>query len=70
MRWRVKGRFWVSREGGGERYSGDTVHSVKGKVGLSPYAQQPRNSATELFTRSFFLAIHTGKGDITSVLEC
>ena len=36
MRWRVKGRLWVSREGGGERDSGDTVHSVKGKGGLSP----------------------------------
>ena len=35
---RVKGRLWVSREGGGERYSGDTVHSVQGKVGLSPYS--------------------------------
>ena len=38
MRWRVKGRLWVSREGGGERDSGDTVYSVKGKVGLFPYS--------------------------------
>ena len=38
MRWRVKGRLWVSREGGGERDSGDTVYSVKGKVGLSAYS--------------------------------
>ena len=27
-------------------------------------------SATEMFTRSFCLAIHRGKGDITKVLEC
>ena len=31
-------------------------------------AQQPRNSATELFTRSFCLAILKGKGDTTKVL--
>ena len=35
MRWRVKGRLWVSREGGGERDSGDTIHSVEDNVGLS-----------------------------------
>ena len=28
--------LWVSREGGGEGNSGDTVHSVEGKGGLSP----------------------------------
>ena len=38
------------------------------RVAFPPAAQQPRNSATELFTRSFWLGILAGKGDITDVL--
>jgi hypothetical protein len=38
------------------------------RVASPPTAQQPRNSATELFTRSFWLSILAGKGDITDVL--
>ena len=33
---RVERSLWVSREGGGEGNSGDAVHSVEGKGGLSP----------------------------------
>ena len=32
-------------------------------------AQQPRNSATELFTSSFCFTIFVGKGDITEMLD-
>ena len=50
---RVQGSLWVSKEGGGDGNSCDTVHGVEGKGGLPPTAHQPRNLATELFTRSF-----------------
>ena len=33
---RVERSLWMSREGGGEGNSGDIVHSVEGKGGLSP----------------------------------
>ena len=38
MRCRMKGRLWVSREGGGEGDGGDTVYSVKSEVGLSSHS--------------------------------
>ena len=38
------------------------------RVGFPPTAQQPRNLATELFTRSFCCNILAGKGDIKEVL--
>ena len=31
----MEGRLWVTSEGGGEGDSGDTIHSVEDKVGLS-----------------------------------
>ena len=39
------------------------------RLASPPIAQQPRNSATELVTRSFCLIIFAGKGDITKVLD-
>ena len=66
---RVEESLWVSREGVVEENGGDTVHSVEGKGGLPPTAQQPRNLATELFNRSFCFTILEGKGDITEVFE-
>ena len=39
------------------------------RLAFPPTAQQPRNSATELFTRSFCLIILGGKGDIIAVQQ-
>ena len=36
MRGRMEGSLWMSREGGGERDSGDTIQCVEGEGGLSP----------------------------------
>ena len=63
-RGRMEGILWVTREGVGEDNGGDPILSVQRKGCLSPTAQQPRNSATELSTTSIFRIIFTGKGDI------
>ena len=59
----------MSREGGGEGNSGTLFTVLRVRVAFPPTAQQPRNSATELFTRSFCCNILAGKGDISVVLD-